>query len=111
MGKRYKDRPLTNHEIVEGYKKYGETAEDALYDARSLGYNYQYNRGFAHGAIAAGIGCLIGGAVDLLMAKRDNSKNVHAVVDRQNESRSRMLKREMEEAKAKLDATREDNND
>lgn len=55
MGKRYKDRPMTNHEIVEGYEKHGETAEDALMDARSFGYQYQYSRGFAHGAICAGI--------------------------------------------------------
>lgn len=111
MGKRYKDRPLTNHEIVEGYEKHGETAEDALMDARSFGYQYQYGRGFAHGAICAGIGCLIGGAVDLLMAKRDNGKSIRAASDRMIESRSRMLKREMDEAKAKLDAAREDNND
>lgn len=45
------------------------------------------------------------------MAKRDNDKSIRATSDRMMESRSIMLKREMDEAKAKLDAAREDNND
>ena len=111
---RYYDRkPMSNEEIVRGYEEYGETATDALRDARSFGYLNQYNRGFAHGAICAGIGCLIGGAVDLLMAKRDNSRNIQKAQDRLYRSQDAMIAKERAQAREQVEEqyAREDNND
>ena len=65
---------MSSQEIISGYESYGATATDALNDARLFGYQHHYNTGFAHGAIAAGIGAILGGIVDLLIERRDSER-------------------------------------
>lgn len=69
MSKRDRNRNVSSEEIVETYEAYGFTPADALRDARTHGYDINYGKGVAHGAIAGGIGLIIGGVIDLAMAK------------------------------------------
>lgn len=74
MSKRDGNRNVSSEEIVETYEQYGFTPADALRDARTHGYDINYGKGIAHGAIAGGIGLILGGVIDLAMAKAEQRK-------------------------------------
>ena len=105
MGKRV---PTTD-QVISSYESFGMTAKDALKDARTAGYKYNYEKGFAHGAIAAAIGAFIGGAIDLTLANR-YKKDFHTNLARRTEL-SYMQMKIAEANKSDAEKAREENNE
>lgn len=98
---------VTSKRILEAYENTGLTAEDAIRDARTHGYRLQYDKGFCHGAIIAGVGCIVGGLIDMAITKGEQKKVEEMVRVR---AENAYLKKLSLEAKAE-DEPREDNND
>lgn len=98
---------VTSKQILDAYENVGLTAKDALRDARTHGYRLNYDKGFSHGAIIAGVGCIVGGLIDLAITKGEQKKVDDKLRVRAENAYLRKLALE---AKAK-DKPREDNND
>lgn len=99
---------VSNEETGTG-ENVGLTAEDALRDARTHGYRLHYDKGFCHGAIIAGVGCIVGGLIDMAITRNEQKK-----VDDKLRVRAEnaYLKKLSLEAKAENEKqAREDNND
>lgn len=98
---------VTSKQVLDAYEDVGLTAADALRDARTHGYRLHYDKGFCHGAIIAGVGCIVGGLIDMAITRNEQKK-----VDDKLRVRAEnaYLKKLSLEAKAE-DKAREDNND